>query len=140
MAAIPPLTIGDREFVWGSRTFLMGIVNVTPDSFSGDGVGLDADAAIALGLRFEAEGADIIDVGGESTRPDAEPVAAEEELRRVLPVIEKLAKETTVPVSVDTSKAEVAAAALEAGANEYVMKPFTKDILVEKLQLVGIHP
>jgi len=116
MAAIPPLTIGDREFVWGSRTFLMGIVNVTPDSFSGDGVGLDVDAAIALGLRFEAEGADIIDVGGESTRPDAEPVAAEEELQRVLPVIQWLAKKTTVPVSVDTSKAEVAAAALEAGA------------------------
>jgi dihydropteroate synthase len=119
MAAIPPpppLTVGGREFVWGSRTFLMGVVNITPDSFSGDGVGLDADAAVALALRLEAEGADIIDVGGESTRPDAEPVSADEELRRVLPVIEKLTKEASVPVSIDTSKANVAAAALEAGA------------------------
>ncbi|MGD0115025.1 MAG: dihydropteroate synthase [Dehalococcoidia bacterium] len=118
MAAIPPppMTIGGREFVWGSRTFLMGIVNVTPDSFSGDGVGLDADAAVALALRLVAEGADVIDVGGESTRPDAAPVSAAEELRRVLPVIERLAKETSVPISIDTSKAGVAAAALEAGA------------------------
>jgi len=119
MAAIPPpspLTIGGREFVWGSRTFLVGIVNVTPDSFSGDGVGLDVDAAVALALRLEAEGADVIDVGGESTRPDAEPVSAEEELRRVLPVIERLVQEANVPVSVDTSKAGVAEAALEAGA------------------------
>jgi dihydropteroate synthase len=120
MGAIPTapraLTIGKREFAWGSRTFLMGVVNVTPDSFSGDGLGTDADAAVALGLRLEAEGADIIDVGGESTRPDATEVSAEEELRRVLPVIERLAREATVPISIDTSKAAVAAAALEAGA------------------------
>jgi dihydropteroate synthase len=112
-----PMRIGGREFAWGTRTFLMGIVNVTPDSFSGDGLGTDADAAVALGLRLEAEGADIIDIGGESTRPDAEEVGAEEELRRVLPVIQRLAKQLDVPVSVDTSKAQVAAAALDAGAS-----------------------
>lgn len=116
MTAPPPLTVGKRELVWGSRTFLMGVINVTPDSFSGDGLGTDADAAVALGLRLESEGADIIDVGGESTRPDATEVSAEEELQRVLPVIERLAREATAPISIDTSKAVVAAAALEAGA------------------------
>ena len=110
------LTIGKREFVWGTRTFLMGIINVTPDSFSGDGLGVDTEAAVAQGLRFEAEGADILDVGGESTRPGAEGVSVEEEMRRVLPVIERLATQVAVPVSIDTSKAEVAASALEAGA------------------------
>ena len=116
MTASSLLTIGTREFAWGTRTFVMGIVNVTPDSFSGDGLGRDADAAIALGLRMEAEGADIIDVGGESTRPDADEVSVEEELRRVLPVVEKLARQATVPISIDTSKAAVASAALKAGA------------------------
>ena len=110
------LTIGKREFVWGARTFLMGIINVTPDSFSGDGLGVDADAAVAQGLRFEAEGADILDVGGESTRPGAPGVTADEERRRVLPVIERLAAKVEVPISIDTSKAEVAESALKAGA------------------------
>jgi dihydropteroate synthase len=95
----------------------MGIVNVTPDSFSDGGRFLDADAAIEHGLRLVGEGADIVDVGGESTRPGAEPVPVAEELRRVAPVIEGLAAaQTGVQISIDTSKAAVAAAALEAGA------------------------
>jgi dihydropteroate synthase len=93
----------------------MGIVNVTPDSFAGDGLA-DADAAVARAARMAAEGADIIDVGGESTRPGFEPVSAEEEIRRTVPVIERLARELDVPVSIDTSKAEVAREALAAGA------------------------
>jgi dihydropteroate synthase len=100
---------------WGKRTYIMGIINCTPDSFSGDGV-LDTDAAVARGLRLVEEGADILDVGGESTRPGAAPVPAAEELRRVVPVIEALARRTAVPLSVDTSKAVVAEAALAAGA------------------------
>jgi dihydropteroate synthase len=107
---------GGSEFRWGERTYVMGIINVTPDSFSGDGLGGDVDAAVAQGKRFAAEGADILDVGGESTRPDAAPVSAEEELRRVIPVIERLAGEVTVPVSVDTYRHEVAKRALAAGA------------------------
>jgi dihydropteroate synthase len=96
----------------------MGIVNVTPDSFSDGGLFLDAAAAIEHGLRLVGEGADILDVGGESTRPGAEPVPAEEELCRVSPVIEGLATaQTGVQISIDTSKAAVAAAALEAGAS-----------------------
>jgi dihydropteroate synthase len=107
---------GGREFRWGERTYVMGIINITPDSFSGDGLGGDVEAAVAQGKRFAAEGADILDVGGESTRPDATPVSAEEELRRVIPVIERLAGEVTVPVSVDTYRYEVAQRALSAGA------------------------
>jgi dihydropteroate synthase len=93
----------------------MGVLNVTPDSFSDGGRWLDAGAAVAHGLRMVEEGADIVDVGGESTRPGAEPVDADEELRRVLPVIEALAAHTRV--SIDTRKAEVAEAALAAGAS-----------------------
>ncbi len=93
----------------------MGIVNVDPDSFSGDGL-RDAESAIAQGKRFAAEGADIIDVGGESTRPGFQPVSADEELRRVIPVIERLASELPVPVSIDTYKSEVARKAVAAGA------------------------
>jgi dihydropteroate synthase len=94
----------------------MGIVNVTPDSFSDGGRFLDADAAVAHGLALVAEGADVLDIGGESTRPGASAVDAPEELRRILPVVTRLARESGVPVSVDTTKAAVAAAALEAGA------------------------
>ena len=96
---------------------LMGVVNVTPDSFSDGGRFLDADRAVAHGLQLAQEGADLLDVGGESTRPGAEPVDAEEELRRVLPVLEGLAAAGTVPVSIDTSKVEVAEAAIAAGAS-----------------------
>ena len=95
---------------------IMGIVNVTPDSFSDGGSYLDAGAAVAHGLELTEAGADLLDVGGESTRPGAVPVEAEEEIRRVVPVVRRLAAEGGAPVSVDTMKAEVAAAALEAGA------------------------
>jgi dihydropteroate synthase len=94
----------------------MGVINVTPDSFSGDGLAYDVEAALAQARRFEAEGADIIDVGGESTRPDAVPITVEEELRRVIPVIQRLAQEIKLPLSVDTYKAEVARQAVEVGA------------------------
>jgi len=94
----------------------MGIVNVTPDSFSDGGAFLDPDAAVAHGLALAAAGADVLDVGGESTRPGADPVPADEELARVLPVVRRLVAEATVPVSIDTRKASVAAASLAAGA------------------------
>src|SRR5690554_262440 len=98
------------------RTRVMGIVNVTPDSFSDGGEHFDADVAVAHGLTLAGEGADILDVGGESSRPGASEVPLEEELRRVLPVVERLVRETALPVSVDTSKPEVMRAAVEAGA------------------------
>ncbi len=107
--------LGNREFEWGSRVFVMGIVNATPDSFSGEGL-VDPKEAIERGLRLAREGADLLDVGGESTRPGHQPVAAEEELRRVLPVVEELAARAGVPVSIDTSKLDVAQAATDAGA------------------------
>ena len=106
---------GNMEFRWGQRTYVMGIVNVDPDSFSGDGL-RDAESAIAQGKRFAAEGADIIDVGGESTRPGFKPISIDEELGRVMPVIERLAGELSVPVSIDTYKSEVARQAVAAGA------------------------
>lgn len=114
-------TCGGRRFVWGERTYVMGVVNVTPDSFSGDGLGYDVDGAVELALRMESEGADIIDIGGESTRrydnrPSAVPVSVEEELRRVLPVIERMSRSLAIPISVDTYKAEVARRCLESGA------------------------
>ena len=98
------------------RPRIMGIVNVTPDSFSDQGSHFDADVAVAHGLRLAEEGADILDIGGESTRPGASDVPLEEELRRVIPVIERLAKETSLPISIDTSKPEVMRAAVAAGA------------------------
>jgi len=104
------------ERVCGARAAVMGIVNVTPDSFSDGGRFLDPDAAVAHGIALAGQGADVLDVGGESTRPGAAPVPADEELRRVLPVVERLAAETSVPISVDTRKAAVARAALGAGA------------------------
>lgn len=109
-------TCGELELRWGERTYVMGILNVTPDSFSGDGVGYDVEAAVARAKQLAAEGADIIDIGGESTRPASPPVSAEEELRRVIPVIERLASELSVPMSIDTTKPEVARRALAAGA------------------------
>ncbi len=99
------------------RTVLMGVLNVTPDSFSDGGLWLDPEAAIPHALAMVSEGAGIVDVGGESTRPGAQPVSEEEELQRVLPVIEALATEINVPISVDTRKPAVAAAAIEAGAS-----------------------
>jgi dihydropteroate synthase len=98
------------------RTLVMGVLNVTPDSFSDGGNYAASDAAVEHGLRLAAEGADVIDVGGESTRPGSPPVALDEELRRVLPVVRELSRRTAVPISIDTTKAEVARQALGAGA------------------------
>lgn len=106
----------EMDFAGGSRTYIMGIVNVSPDSFSGDGV-MDVDAAVAQGLRFVDEGADILDVGGESTRPGSARIDADQELVRVLPVIKQLAARVKVPLSIDTSRAVVAQRALDAGAS-----------------------
>ena len=127
----PPSMIGNRPFRWGDRTFVMGIINTTPDSFSGDGVlagtgpggtatgaGDPVERAVAVARRMVADGADILDVGGESTRPGHQPVAADEEIRRVVPVIGAIrAAMPDVPISVDTTKVSVADAALAAGAN-----------------------
>ena len=108
--------IGGHRFDWGSRTYVMGIVNVTPDSFSGDGLGSDQKAAIAQGLRMVREGADMLDVGGESTRPGHEPISVSEEIARTEAAVRQLARDSGVPVSIDTYKFEVAEAAVNAGA------------------------
>jgi len=107
---------GRSVFYWGKRTYVMGVVNVSPDSFSGDGLA-NAEEAVARAKRLASEGADIIDIGGESTRPNSNPISTDEELRRVIPVVEQLAQEVSVPLSVDTYKLEVARQALDAGAN-----------------------
>ena len=127
----PPSVVGNRSFRWGDRTFVMGIINTTPDSFSGDGVlagtgpggaasgaGDPVERAVAIARRMVADGADILDVGGESTRPGHHPVPADEEIGRVVPVIGAIrAAMPDVPISVDTTKVSVADAALAAGAN-----------------------
>lgn len=104
------------SFAWGTKTFVMGIINVTPDSFSGDGV-MDVDAAVEQGVAFAEVGADVLDIGGESSRPGSERITEEEELRRVIPVITRLAKRVKIPLSVDTSRATVAERALDSGAS-----------------------
>ncbi|MEN9274020.1 MAG: dihydropteroate synthase, partial [Gloeomargarita sp. DG02_4_bins_56] len=101
---------------WGKRTYLMGIVNVTPDSFSDGGQYFDLDLAVQQGQKLVADGADILDIGGQSTRPGATLIPVAEELRRVIPVIRALAALVTVPISVDTTRAVVAAQAIAAGA------------------------
>ena len=111
----PQLDCNGRALVF-DRPRVMGIVNVTPDSFSDGGEFATVEAAVAHALRLAEEGADILDIGGESTRPGAQDVPVEEELRRVIPVIERLAKATTLPISIDTSKPEVMRAAVAAGA------------------------
>jgi dihydropteroate synthase len=105
-----------RELDLSSRPLLMGIVNVTPDSFSDGGKWTDTDKAVQHAIQLIADGADILDIGGESTRPYSQPVSLAEELDRITPVIERLVRETSAPISIDTSKAAVAAAALAAGA------------------------
>ncbi len=110
------LQIGGRRFEWGSRTYVMAVLNVSPESFSGDGI-TDPEAAVEQARRYAADGADMIDVGGQSTRPGFEELTVEEETRRVVPVIGRVAKATELPVSVDTYRAAVAEAALDAGAS-----------------------
>ena len=111
----PSLQIGKHTFHWGSRTYVMGILNITPDSFSGDGIIAKGDAArlaVEQARDFLSYGADILDVGGESTRPGSDPVSAEDELERVIPVVEALSKEfPDALISIDTYKANVAEAA-----------------------------
>jgi len=109
--------IGDRAFDVSRHGLIMGVLNVTPDSFSDGGEFLATDKATQRGLQMAAEGAHIIDVGGESTHPGSRPVTVEEELRRVLPVIENLCRKLDIPISIDTSKADVARAAIQAGAS-----------------------
>ena len=111
-----PWILRTRNLTRDQLPILMGILNVTPDSFSDGGQFNTVDLAVARGLAMEAEGADILDIGGESTRPGAEPVGTEEELRRTIPVIRRLAREVRIPISIDTTKSEVARQALDAGA------------------------
>ena len=107
---------GGKSLALGERTLIMGVLNVTPDSFSDGGAFLDPVRAVDAGVRMVEEGADILDVGGESTRPGARPLSAAEERARVLPIVEALVRRVTVPISIDTYKAGVADAALDAGA------------------------
>ncbi len=114
--------IGNKVFFWGARTYVMGVVNVTPDSFSGDGVSGDIEKAVETAIHFQQSGADLIDVGGESTRPasiyfGAQTVSLQEELSRVIPAIREIAKAIVVPISVDTYKSKVAEEAILAGAS-----------------------
>lgn len=116
------LTMGNQIFRWGSRTYVMGVLNVTPDSFSGDGIENDIQVATNLAILFEQHGADIIDVGGESTRPSniysgSHSVTCDEELSRIIPVICAIREEISIPISVDTRKATVAKEAIKHGAS-----------------------
>jgi dihydropteroate synthase len=112
----PPLHIRATTFQWGRRTYVMGILNVSPDSFAGDGV-TKLSTALPLARQMVADGADLIDIGGESTRPGSEPISADEETERVIPIIEAVRRELDIPLSVDTYKYQVAHEALEAGAD-----------------------
>lgn len=111
------LELRGHRFDWGERTFVAGIINVTLDSFSGDGVGGDVSAAVDLALSFESAGASLLDIGGESSRPGADPVNPEQEVSRVLPALAAIRRATTLPISVDTHHAAVAEQALCAGAD-----------------------
>jgi dihydropteroate synthase len=116
MTALPPTRCGATTLRWGHKTYVMAILNLTPDSFSGDGLLGDPELAVAQALAAVTDGADLLDIGGESTRPGAQPVPTADEIARVVPVIRALAAQVTVPISIDTSKAAVAEAALAAGA------------------------
>src|SRR5918999_3863577 len=107
----------NRVIALGRRTIVVGVLNITPDSFSDGGVNYDARRAIESGLRMESDGADIVEVGGESTRPGASVVSADEELSRIVPVIRGLARKLRIPISVDTYKSQVARAAIDEGAS-----------------------
>ena len=111
-----PIKIGSAVFDF-TRTYVIGILNVTPDSFSDGGRFLDLDQAVQHALKMASEGADIIDIGGESTRPGAEPLSLDAELARVLPLIKEIRRQSDIPISIDTYKSAVAGASIEAGAN-----------------------
>ena len=115
---VPDMADANGEaFEWGSRTYVMGIVNVTPDSFSGDGLGTDIGAIVDQAVRMVSDGADLIDIGAESTRPGSSPISSEEELARLMPALAAVRDRISVPISVDTYKSEVARRALEQGAD-----------------------
>jgi dihydropteroate synthase len=140
------LRLPSRTLVLGERTLVMGVLNVTPDSFSDGGMYSDTDAAVARALEIERAGADILDIGGESTRPGSEGISAAEEMRRILPVLERLRGRLGIPISVDTSKAEVAEAAAHQGAeilNDVTTlraDPRLADVACErKLPLILMH-
>jgi len=111
------LKLHGKAFVWGTRTYIMGIINATPDSFSGDGLNRDTAAAVRKAIAFAQAGCDIIDIGGESTRPGHLPVSEQEELERVIPALKAIRAATALPISIDTFKPAVAAEALAAGAD-----------------------
>ena len=118
--SLAPTRCGNTEFRWGERTYIMGVCNLSPDSFTGDGLGSDMEALVAQARRFVDEGADIIDIGGESTRPGIEPLSIDDvdrELELVIPAIERLVNEVPVPLSIDTYKSAVARRAVKAGAS-----------------------
>ncbi len=116
-AGLPPTRWHGHEFAWGAKTFVMGVVNITPDSFSGDGLASNPAEAVARVEAVVVEGADLVDIGAESTRPGSTAVPVEEQLRRLLPVLQAVQGRVAVPISVDTNRAAVADAALRAGAS-----------------------
>ena len=133
-----PLVIRNHTFNWGQRTYLMGILNVTPDSFSDGGKFNHLESALTHAKDMINNGADMIDIGGESTRPNAETVTLEEELSRVIPVVTRLRQASSIPISIDTTKAKVARAAIEAGAdivNDISGGTFDRDMLPTVAQL-----
>jgi dihydropteroate synthase len=111
------LTWRNFSFDFSKKTYIMGVLNITPDSFSDGGIYFDKSSAIERAYQLVEEGADIIDIGGESTRPGSEPISIQEELRRTIPVIESIAEKIKIPISIDTYKSEVAKSALDAGAS-----------------------
>lgn len=118
MSTLEGITVANGEpLQWGKRTYVMGVINITPDSFSGDGLAGNPAAALEQAVRFEGEGADFIDIGAESTRPGHEAISEEEELARLLPALEAIAARVSIPISVDTWKSGVARAALQSGAS-----------------------
>ncbi len=125
---LPPTAWDAGEFLWGEKTYVMAIINATPDSFSGDGIVGNPEVAGALASVAVTNGADVIDIGAESTQPGHQPIDANEELARLLPVLQAVSARVDVPISVDTSKASVADAALSAGASMVNdVRGFTKD-------------
>ena len=118
MTKIADLKVANNEsIIWGTRTYVMGIINVTPDSFSGDGLDADIAKIVEQALRFESEGADFLDIGAESTRPGHTPVTQEDELHRLLPAVSAVAAKVNIPISIDTYKSEVARECLDTGAS-----------------------